>query len=285
MLKKTIASLLLICLALSGFAQDKSLLWKISGNGLTKPSYLFGTIHLICPTDFSLSDSTKNAMAQTGQVYLEIDMDDPALMTTMQKSMMNTSGKPLKDLLSADDYKLLDDYYTANLHMGLSQLSMMKPFALMSLQYMALLNCQPQSYEMTFTQMAGTQKKEVLGLETIDDQMSIFDKMPAEKMAQQLVDMVKKKDEATNEFRQLITLYKAQDLEGLRKLMDASQFSEFEGFEEVLLDQRNIKWIPVIEKAAKEKPTFFAVGAGHLAGEKGVIRLLRQKGYTVQPVK
>ncbi len=159
MLKKTIGSFLLICLALSGFAQDKSLLWKISGNGLTKPSYLFGTIHLICPTDFYLSDSTKNAIAKAGQVFLEIDMDDPNLMTTMQKSMMNTSGKPLKEMLSADDYKLLDDYYTANLHMGLSQLSMMKPFALMSLQYMALLNCQPQSYEMTFTQMAGTQKK------------------------------------------------------------------------------------------------------------------------------
>jgi uncharacterized protein YbaP (TraB family) len=70
------------------------------------------------------------------------------------------------------------------------------------------------------------------------------------------------------------------------KLMRESKFdAESEGFEEELLDKRNAAWIPVIEKAAREKATFFAFGAGHLGGDKGVINLLRRSGYTVRPLR
>lgn len=285
MLQKFALSLIITCITTLCFAQDKSLLWEISGNGLSKPSYLYGTIHLICPADFTITDPIKNAFSSTEQVYLELDMDDPQMMANMQKIMVNTSGKSLKELLKPDDYTLLNDYYKSKLGIGLEQLNRMKPLALLSMQYMTLLNCQPQSYDLTFAQMAGKEKKEVLGLESIDDQMSAFDKIPAEKQVEQLVEMVRKKDEAVKEFNQMITFYKAQDLEGLQKLMDTSQFSEIDGFEELLLVNRNAAWIPTIETAIKAKPTFIAVGAAHLAGDKGVISLLRKKGYTVKAMR
>jgi len=102
---------------------------------------------------------------------------------------------------------------------------------------------------------------------------------------QQLVEMVRKQDEATKEFQQLVTLYKAQDIEHLVENMDKSQFGDIKGFEELLLTNRNANWIPIIEQAVNNKPTFIAVGAAHLGGAKGVISLLRKKGYSVTAVK
>lgn len=264
-------------------AQNKSLLWEISGNGLSKPSYLYGTIHLICPSDYFLTDSTKAAFAKTDQVYLELDMDDPSMMSKMMKTAMFTDGKKLKDYLSADDYTLLNDFFKQKMGMGLDQMNGMKPFTVMSMLYMTLLSCQPQSYELVFTQMASNAKKEMLGLETVEFQMSIFDQIPYDKQAALLADMVRKKEESAKEFGQMVALYKAQDVEGLLKVMDNSEW-DFNGYEDILLANRNAAWIPIMEKAMQTKPTFFAVGAGHLGGEKGVLSLLKKQGFVVRPV-
>lgn len=280
---KTI-KLLIFCLAtFVATAQEKSLLWKISGNGLSKPSYLFGTIHLICPNDFLMSDSTKAAFGKTEQVYLELDMDDPTMMPKMMKTAMFSDGKKLKDYLKPEDATLLNDYFKEKMKMGIDQINGMKPFTVMSLLYMTLLNCQPQSYEMTFTQMASSAKKEMLGLESIEFQMGIFDQIPYEKQASLLADMVRKKESSAKEFGDMVELYKTQDVEALLKMMDQSDW-DFNGYEDVLLDNRNAAWIPVMEKAMEAKPTFFAVGAAHLGGEKGVLSLLKKKGYQVKAV-
>jgi uncharacterized protein YbaP (TraB family) len=89
-------------------------------------------------------------------------------------------------------------------------------------------------------------------------------------------------EENKQQFQQLVSLYKQQDLEGLQKTMKFSpEMEKFSG----LNVERNKSWIPVMEQQAKAKSTFFAVGAGHLGGSGGVIELLRQAGYTVKPVQ
>lgn len=267
-------------------AQDKALLYEVTGPGIAQPSYLYGTFHLVCPTDLSITDAMKKAVGDARQVYLEIDMDDPALMSGMMKSMMMTDGKTIKDLLKPDDYTLLDSYLKQKMNMNLAQVGTMKPIGLMSLMYMTVLPCQPASYDMTFAQMAAKDKKEVLGLETVDAQLAALDKIPMEEQLKGLVDMARKPDEAKKEFGDLLTAYKAHDLAKMMAMIKASQFSSGSAeFEDSLLGERNAKWIPVIEKAAKEKPTFFAFGAGHLGNDKGVISLLRKKGYTVKAVE
>ena len=267
--------------------QDNALLYEVTGPGLSQPSYLYGTFHLICPTDLVISDAMKKAMDDTRQVYLELDMDDPAMMGSMQKAMLMSNGKTVKDLLTPDDYTVLDTYLKQKMNMGLAQVGMLKPIGLMSLMYMTMLPCQPASYDLTFAQMAAKDKKEVLGLETLEAELAAFDKIPMEEQLKGLVDMAKKPDEAKQEFTKMVAVYKSHDLAKLMNTMKTSEFSggDFSQFEESLLGERNANWIPVIEKAAKEKPTFFAFGAGHLGNEKGVINLLRKKGYTVKAVE
>ncbi|WP_229599723.1 TraB/GumN family protein [Runella slithyformis] len=280
---KTIQLILLCLFAHWTNAQEKSLLWEISGNGLSKPSYVYGTIHVICPKDYFLTDSTKASFQKAEQVYLELDMDDPAMMTKMTQTMMLTNGKKMKDYLKPDDYTLLSDYFRQKMGMSLDQIGGMKPFTLMSMLYMTLLSCQPQSYEMVFTQMAISTKKELLGLESVEFQMGVFDQIPYEKQAALLADMVRKKEESSKEFGAMVALYKQQDLEGLLKLMDDSDW-DFNGYEDILLANRNTAWVPIMENAMKAKSTFFAVGAGHLGGTKGVLQLLKKKGYKVKAV-
>jgi len=287
--KQLFLSGLLLAGSLTANAQapDNALLYEVSGNGLTKPSYLYGTFHLVCPTDLTITDAMKKAVGDAQQVYLEIDMDDPAMMTGMMKAMMMTDGKTVKDLLKPDDYTLLDNYLKQKMNMNLSQVGTMKPIGLMSLMYMTVLPCQPASYDMTFAQMATKDQKEVLGLETIDAQLAALDKIPMEEQLKGLVDMARKPDEAKKEFNDLLTAYKAKDLAKLMSMMKTSQFSggDFAQYEDALLSDRNANWIPVIEKAASRKPTFFAFGAGHLGNDKGVVNLLRKKGYTVKAVE
>lgn len=282
--------LTLSLLAISAFfntvsAQDNALLYEVTGNGLTAPSYLYGTFHLVCPNDLVITDAMKKAMADTKQLYLEMDMDDPALMPAMQKAMVLAPGKTAKDYLSADDYKVLDDYMTKTMKVGLGQVGSFKPIGLTSLLIMGMLHCQPASYDMTLAQMAAKDKKEVLGLETLETQMAVFDKKPLEKQYKELADMARDPEKNSKGFAEMLAAYKAKDLakmnEAMRAYSTAGEFAEMEG---PLLIERNANWIPVIEKAAKTTPTFFAFGAGHLIGDKGVIALLKKQGYTVKAV-
>ncbi|MGF7214492.1 hypothetical protein GGR92_000632 [Spirosoma lacussanchae] len=287
-MKKQLIAGLLLAGTLIGTtnAQDKALLYEVTGNGLSQPSYLYGTFHLVCPTDLNITEATKKAIGDAQQVYLELDMDDPAMMGQMQKAMMMPNGKNIKDMLKPDDYTVLDTYLKQKMNVSLTQVGAFKPIGLMSLMYMTVLPCQPASYDLTFAQMAGKDKKEVLGLESLEAQLAALDKIPEEEQLKGLVDMARKPEEAKKEFMSLLDAYKARDIARLMNMVKTSQFSSNSvEFEDKLLNERNANWIPVIEKAAKDKPTFFAFGAGHLGNDKGVVNLLRQKGYTVRAVE
>ncbi|MDZ7899709.1 MAG: TraB/GumN family protein [Arcicella sp.] len=265
--------------------EDKSLLYEISGNGLTQPSYLYGTIHIICKDDFVMTEATKKKFSETQQVYLEIDMDDPKMMPEMMKSMYMTDGSTIKSLLSETDYQKVSQFFKDTLKMNIGGMDKMKPFVLSSMSIPKMLSCPTQSYEETFMKMAKTENKEILGLETVQDQFNVLDKMGMKKQADMmLVKMVNDWNEGKETIRNMINDYKQQDVELLLEDMSKSKSSD-KDFQKDLLDTRNNNWIPVITKVVAEKPTFFAVGAGHLGGEKGVISLLKKQGFTVKAVK
>jgi uncharacterized protein len=268
-----------------GQKEDKSLLYEISGNGLSQPSYLYGTIHMICKDDFVMNEATKQKFSETQQVYLELDMDDPKMMPEMMKSMYMTDGSTIKTLLSEPDYQKVSQFFKDTLKMNIGTMDKMKPFVLSSMSVTKLLSCPIQSYEETFMKMAKEEKKEILGLETVQDQFGAMDKMGMKKQADMmLVKLVENWTDGKQEFKQMITDYKNQDVEALLQDMEKSKTSDA-NFQEDLLVTRNQNWIPKIQQITKEKSTFFAVGAGHLGGKKGVIALLRQAGFTVKAVK
>jgi len=279
---------LFFLLLLSNFSiaqapMENALLWELKATGQSKPSYLFGTIHLICPADFSLSDSLKSAFAKTQQVALEIDMDDPGMMSAMMKSMNMSGGNELKKLVTEPEYTKLSQFYKDSIGIGIAMFEKAKPFVLMGPLFNKVLSCQPQSYEMSLVELAGKQKSEVIGIETIDEQMAIFDTIPYKDQVKMILTMIDSLPQARREFKEMVELYKAQKINDLYQMTMKSEFG-MDRSEELVLFSRNQKWISRFKKMMEEKPTFFAVGAAHLGGERGVIALLRKEGYLVRAV-
>lgn len=261
---------------------ENALLWQVSGKGLSSPSYVYGTIHIICKEDFQFSATLKEKFREAKNIYLELDMDDPNMMMKMA-SLSMMKGQSMKDLMSPADYTYLSAYVKDSLGMPMMLFNKMKPITLMSLLYTKALPCSAsESYEQTMVAMAKQQKKDIRGLEKIEDQMAVFDKIPDSVEAKMILDMIKNMPEQKVQFAQMVSAYKKEDLKSLSNAM--SESPEWKGFEDIMLSNRNKNWIPVMEGAMKESTTLFAVGAGHLYGKEGVINLLRKAGYTVTPM-
>ena len=275
-----------LCSMQSIAQRDKSntLLWEISGNGLQQPSYLFGTIHMICKEDFLISEIVKQKFNSSKQVYLELDMDDPQLQVTMMQQMQLPDKETLKNKLGESDFKKLDSFLQKEMNMNLVMFDKFKPMMVMSILAQRLLPCAGmESYDMTFAKMATEQKKELLGLEKVEDQLGVFDAIPDSLEIRSIMNMVNDFESHKKEFSRMSSIYKTQDLDALYQLMAESP--EMMGSQELLLDRRNRNWIPVMESVMKNSSTFFAVGAGHLAGSQGVLELLRKQGYKVKGIK
>jgi len=259
---------------------ENTTLWKITGNGLEKPSYLFGTIHLTC--DASFDDAINIALDETTQIVLEIDMDDPALQQKMMGDMFMKDGKTLKDFISEEDYTMLDVFFKKHVGMSIENMQNMKPFFLSTMLYPKMLDCPMQSYELELVKIAKQQQEEVKGLETIEDQLEVFDKIPYEEQIKDLLKTAKddlKYDKAN--FAKMLEVYGDEDISKLLKMIVEDKNYSFGKYQDIFLNQRNKNWISKIESYSKDQSTFFAVGAGHLAGEEGVINLLRASGFTV----
>lgn len=282
MKKIVLSSFLMLFISLS-FAQN-SLLWKISGNNLETPSYLFGTIHVICPDDFFLPETLIPRLEQCQQVLLEIDMTDPTLMQKMQSGMMNPKMKNIKGDLTTEDLKAVDEALKLTMGVGVDQMGILKPWALSTILSIQLcLDCkQPAQYEVKIMELAKAKQLPIAGLETVEEQLAMFDNVSYEEQLELLLETVNSIEKNKALFTEMVETYKEQDTYKLYEFI--MQQDDMEEFAEFLLDNRNTKWIPVIESHITKQACFIAVGAGHLGGEKGLIMLLKKEGYTVEAV-
>ncbi|MBN8676623.1 MAG: TraB/GumN family protein [Chitinophagales bacterium] len=268
---------------------EKSLVWSISGKGLKKPSYLYGTIHMIPKNEFELPETVREALDNVKRVTFEIDMKEMtnlrSQMSLITKSFM-AGGKTLKDLLPAEDYKLVKSKMAEKGLPG-GMFERMKPMFLSSLfttdEQQPMGGGAVTSVEMELYKMSRRRKLESAGLETAAYQMSVFDSIPYEAQAKMLVDGLKSMDSlATGESQLdgLLKLYKEQDINAMQQSIGAED--GMGEYEYILLRKRNENWIPVMGRMMADKPTLFAVGAGHLGGQHGVVALLRKAGYRVE---
>lgn len=289
---------ILSLLALTGapsFSQSKqkqsgkSLLWQISGNGLEKPSYLFGTIHMLCKDDAVLSDSLMAAIENTERVYLEVDMDNLFELIGVMNQMKMKNDTTLADLLSKEDYQKVKDFIKSKkLPLPFSVLETYKPLLASSTLMESGLPCGTAvAMEQLIMQEAKQRKKRIEGLEKMSYQMSIFDSIPYKLQAELLLKYAitdSAQTDADKEFSKMLDAYKEQDLEKLSTFI----IKEEDGmapYEDILLNNRNKNWVQKLKTIMHDRPVTIAVGAGHLPGSKGVIELLRKEGYTVRPVK
>nr|WP_322623603.1 TraB/GumN family protein [uncultured Flavobacterium sp.] len=277
-------SILSLC-AFFGYSQntENSLLWKISGKGLKQPSYLFGTMHILC--DATLEPKVLKALDETKQLYLEINMDDPTIQTKMMLGMTMKNGQKMSKLVSAEDFQLVNDFLNNNLGMPATLLDSFKPALVGTLLAPKFMGCAPESIEQSLMEVTKEQNEQVFGLETIEKQLALFDAIPYEEQMKELVNMAKEGiDKQIEESKKLEAVYKSQNLKAIAEMMNEEENKLYGDHADIMLTERNQSWIPGIETAAKTTPTLFAVGAAHLGGENGVINLLRKKGYKVEAV-
>ena len=272
-------------LTVKKLGNNNTLLWQVSGNGLAKPSYIFGTFHLLCKGDIQFSEQLKKSLAYADEIYLEMDMDDPSTMLGGLQYMNMKDGKKLKDLYTDDEYKKVENYFKDSLGMPMMFFQSMKPYFLVALLYPKMMNCKTSSgVEEELMKIAKENKKEIKGLETIQFQASVFDSIPYQWQAKELLKNIDSFSLYKKEFDTMLVEYKNQQLSAMENLLGKSEFGSDKNYEEILLNKRNRNWVGQLKDIMKKESVFVAVGAGHLVGEKGLLNLLKKEGYTVEPL-
>ncbi len=292
----TLFSLLVIAFLLTAFdveAQtkkvqtDSALLYRITGKHLKKPSYIFGTIHLICPKDMFPAETLKGYINQTAQIILEIDLDDPSELQKAAKGAVLADGKTVKDFLKPDEYKKVDEMFKNYLGVSYDRFQTFKPnlATTILLRSPKVISCSaPVAYDSFLAETATVNKMPIIGLETVDAEFAALDSQPFEKQIEGLNKIAADPEKFLGEFRNLYRIYLTQNSDDLFNLT-AKQGDSDTALLEKLLVERNAAWIPVIEKNIKVTPSFIGVGSAHLGGKKGVLNLLRSKGYKLTPIK
>ncbi len=280
------------------------LLWKISGNGLQKPSYIIGTYHL-APVSFTDSiKGLKAALDASEQVYGEIvmaDLTSPENQQKAQAAMMLPDGQTLDKLFTADEMTRINALVKSVLGVDMTnpmvaqQLGKLTPYALqVQLGVLIYLKKHPgfnpnEGFDSYFQKEAAAKGKGVGGLETFDFQINtLYKSATMERQKQLLLCMADNLEFTEEQTENVVKAFFTQDLDGIEKAMDAKLNNTCDGTpeeKETLIYSRNDNWMKQMPEIMKQKGTFFAVGAGHLPGERGLLAQLKKAGYTVEGIK
>lgn len=301
-MKRTFLTFLLAVVAIAGV--NAQLLYRISGKGLDKPSYIVGTYHL-APASFADSiPGAQAALDEVEQVCGEVDMAEMQSMAGLQKvmtAMMLPDGKSLSDILTAEELGKLNAFMIETLGADLNnpmvaaQLGKMTPTAistqLQMVQYMKMTpgfdpTAMIDSYFQNVAKAAG---KPVVGFESVDFQISVlYTGTPLERQKEQLICMLDNQEYNLMIMKDLTEAYFSQNIDKVLEVTEEKLGNSCDSTpeeDEALIYGRNATWVEKIPAIIGDKSTLFVVGAAHLPGERGVLELLRQKGYTIEGVK
>ena len=297
-MKKLALLIALIIVACNTYAQtgtknSGSLLWKISGKDLSKPSYLLGTLHFKSGEYFDSIPGAKAAFESCEQVVGEIPMSDmAALQMQMMQAMKMPSDTTYKMLYSDEDYKFVNEQLTSFLNAGLEQMGMMKPAAIQLgvvarayMKYFPNINL-ANTLDVRIQSDATKGQKPVLGLETADDQIyALFGIMSLQRQAEALLCGLKNMAQSMAQIPEQIDAYNRWDLNKLyQQFIDDDVCPSTPLENDALFKDRNNAWMKKLPEMMKDKPSFIAVGALHLAGDDGLLNQLEKAGYNVEPV-
>ena len=283
----TILALSLMCLT-----SNAQLVWKISGNGIQKPSYILGTHHG-CP--FNYCDSIPGLMKALDKVdniigeinMIELAEMSPERMQKMQAMMMMPVDTSLLSLFNEEETAKVNAWLKDEMGASLEMLSVMKPMTIMvTVQNKDMMEVIPEIATMTtidkYMQTLGQSKGKSIGeLESADYQMELLYGNSLEEQADALLEMIDHGD-SKGLLQQLTNAYKSQNLDTLWKVFQ----EQMTGYEyDAIVKVRNLNWEKQMKELLPQQATLFVVGAGHLPGEYGMINLLLEAGYKVKPVK
>lgn len=262
-----------------------SMLWKIERDDLKHPTYMLGTMHLINKEFYHFPNKLKKLVINSQQLIMELG-GMPNQMEAVELMRLPDSLS-LSDYFTPDEMSLIYRFAEKELNMNRDMFNItfgkMKPFIILQLITQKQFEGETESYEMTLMSLAKEQQINTLGLETIQQQISFFDAIPAKEFGNIIKSYFENADSLKDQTKIMQEIYRSGDLDSLARYMMESS-PELMEFEELLLTNRNINWVPQIIELIFQKPSFIAVGAAHLAGENGLIALLRKEGFKVTPV-
>lgn len=286
--------LMLICSVVLCFVASAQVCYKVSGNGLTEPSYLMGTHHLAPLKIYLDNEQAVAGFNSAKQVVGEIDMtiNQFEMAAKMQPHMIAPADSTMSKVLTADEYKRAKEFfaiYTPQQGMTLEMLDMLKPAAVMQMVAVSLIirnmpEYNPAEQLDTYFQLEGKKEgKKIVGLETIEFQADMLYNMHSiKRQAEQFMEMVDNPQKSINEALELNKAYFAQDMQKMYQF--AVECESDPVFYENLLLKRNTAWIEQLPTIMSEGTSFIAVGCLHLVGEYGLIKMLRDKGYIVEAI-
>ena len=301
-MKRIFTTLVLVIAALGAQAQ---LLYQITGKGLQQPSYIIGTYHLAQASFADSIPGLPQALEQCQQVYGELVMDDmtsPDNIARLQQAMMLPEGTTIQQLLSSDEMDRLNAYMRGLMGMDMTnpliaeQLGKMRPstlstqFALLTFmkKHGTIITDLSNQFDQYFQRYAREHAKEVGGLETLDFQIKVlYQGQTLERQKELLMCQIDNAQFMDEMAEDIIKAFYSQDLDAIEQAMDKKLDSSCDSTPEEnaqLITDRNADWLTKMPSIMADKPTFFAVGAAHLAGDDGVLSLLRKAGYTVSAV-
>ena len=276
-----------LTVSFSASAQYQSLCWRISGNGLKAPSYIYGTMHVSDKRVFNFGDKANKAFAESKAYAMELDPEKAMSMGTLTKMIM-TDGNKISKLIPDSDYQFLDSIVKITSGFGMALFNSMEPIivsAILDEYGMGMTSSDTsnmdQEMDMYFYKKAKKDKKKVIGIETVDEQISALHSLNYQEQADLLTQSIQdiKKGQQSSDM-DLMKYYLAQNLDSLYAMSDDRQMPP--KLYKAMITDRNINMADRIAAFIHKQPTFIGVGAMHLPGDGGVIALLRKKGYTVE---
>jgi len=280
-MKRTLLTLGMVFAVCTAFSQ--SILWRVSGRDIQSPSYLYGTIHIQDSRVFSFDSTVWHCFNSCEALAVEVLMDR-INQKDIQEKMFLPKDQNINQMLSKEDFAILDSLCKAKMGVGALFLGKMKPVWLATaLQQADFPKEEPLPLDMFLLKQARNRGMECFGLEDYMDQIKAMDAIKVEDQLKILRHTLHEQEDVAAGFDSLVLAYLTFDFDKLDEMLSDTLMPE--NFNQVLVDKRNVTMYKGFRKLAKKRRVFCAVGCAHLIKEKGLIELLRKKGYTVEPVK
>jgi len=277
--------LLFVCFSISTIAQNY-VLWEISGNGITKTSYLMGTLKFIGEKEYYLPVEAVDRLKKATIFAIEDQVDHHA-QHELNKNLHFSKGQSLATVLSPEDYKKLQEFFATEFGVSkeafVKQYNHIKPLALSIVMTRLSLGEGVKYYDIELLEIAKKNKVAAFSLESIDRESEALNKFSIEDQSKALMHSVANFKTQKEEFQKLMKSFPDGDLDEVFTYT-LHPFENNPTFVEEFYTKRNQEWIPKIEKMAHEESSFITVGVSHLEGDKGLPSLLKAKGYTLTPV-
>jgi uncharacterized protein YbaP (TraB family) len=263
-----------------------------------------GTYHLAEASFVDSIPGMRRAMADCQQVYGELMMNElfaPDSLALLQQAMMLPGEMTLDSLLTADEMNRVNSFMRKTIGLDMTNPQLAQQMGKMTPQALSVVfsvfsyiknggKLDPENgFDNYFQKEAHAQGKTVGGLETMAFQIkALYEGKSLERQKELLLCQIDNSVFMDEMADRIVKAFYAQDLDGIKEAMDQKLHNSCDNSPEedaLLVDNRNADWLTKMPALMAQKPTLFAVGAAHLPGQKGVLNLLRQAGYTVEGVK